>query len=151
MGARMAARTEIEDLHTKRGLLYRYVRSWEKELAASDLKPRQRAQILHDLSILRGVDEDLLRAEELLRRHKRTDNPETRDEIVAYLAGQPGAEIPLGELCEHFGTSQDRMRGLLRPLRAQGTVEQRGKGYVLGQPRTGVLATLSRAIGRSTC
>ena len=150
MVAAISMRTEIEDLHSKRGLLERYRQCWEKELADPDLKPRQRAQIERDLSILRGVDEDLLRAEELLKRHKRSDNPETREEIVCYLAGQAPEEVPLCELCAEFGTTADRMRNLLRPLRASGHVVARGKGYVLGAPvpRQGVFASIVRVIGR---
>jgi len=140
-------RTEIEDLHGKRGLLDRYAQSWERELSRTDLTPKQRAQIARDLDTLRGIDEDMLRAEKLLQRHKTSDNPELRDRIVQYIADSEGAEVTLGELCSHFGASQDRMRGLLRPLRASGHVHQRGKGYVLGKPLTGVLGAVARAIG----
>lgn len=130
----VAKRTAVEDLLRKRDLLERYRTCWEHELEAADLKPKQRAAIESDISMIRAIDEDLLRLEQMLQgntvplAYNRVENEALREQIMAYLV-DAGATVPTDELCAALDINETKLRNVMRMLRHANKVVVTRQGY----------------------
>ncbi len=135
--------TTIEDLAAKRDLITRYVAVWVSQLKDDTIEPGVRQRIVADIQRLRGIDEDLIRLDQILRQiqsqaeaHRPAGargvrspaNEALRSRIVERLDAA-GTVVTTRDLYVSVGIDKTTLQNVTKPLLREGRVIKLREGW----------------------